>query len=461
MKKVLFLFVTLSLLAVCQAQNKKEKRYNEKGEIIKTGWVFGPLPVVGFASDLGFQYGITTDVFYYGNGENYPKYDFKMNFEASTYTKGTSLLRFYGDFGNIIPKSKLFIDVAYLADKKYEFYGYNGYASPFFNDAALYHVDLSDLDSPLQLVYDPSVSSVLYNFHRRQIRAVTGFRYPVGFVNNLYYSAGLAFYNTKIDTAKLNGVENQVSMYELYSQTGLIKENERDGGSVTQLRLGLIYDTRDNESDPAKGLYVEGSLTAAPDIIDNENNSYMTLTLFLQHYLPIYKDYLTFAYRLGAQNVLAGDIPFYAISNINTMFYRKVITEGLGGVNSIRGINRNSVIGAGVGWLNTELRYRALRFKFINQNWIVGCNLLFDAGMVTQTYRLEEQKEAAIYAVDNTSEDVNLIYSGEKESLHASVGGGLKIIMNRSLVLSAECASALNEHDGSGLKFYIGFNYIF
>ncbi len=37
MKKVLFLFVTLSLLAVCQAQNKKEKRFNKKDEIIKTG----------------------------------------------------------------------------------------------------------------------------------------------------------------------------------------------------------------------------------------------------------------------------------------------------------------------------------------------------------------------------------------------------------------------------------------
>lgn len=117
----MFFFIALSLLTVSYAQNreekKKEKKYNEKGEIIKTGWVFGPLPVVGFDSDLGFQYGITTDIFNYGNGKNYPKYDFKMNFEASTYTKGSSILRFYGDFGNVIPKSKLFLDVAYLTDK--------------------------------------------------------------------------------------------------------------------------------------------------------------------------------------------------------------------------------------------------------------------------------------------------------------------------------------------------------
>ena len=34
----------------------------QKSEIIKTGWNFGPLPVVGFDSDLGFQYGICCDI---------------------------------------------------------------------------------------------------------------------------------------------------------------------------------------------------------------------------------------------------------------------------------------------------------------------------------------------------------------------------------------------------------------
>lgn len=466
MKKILFFFIALSLLTVSYAQNregkKKEKKYNEKGEIIKTGWVFGPLPVVGFDSDLGFQYGITTDIFNYGNGKNYPKYDFKMNFEASTYTKGSSILRFYGDFGNVIPKSKLFLDVAYLTDKKYEFYGFNGYAAPFIDNAYLSYVNPLDQDSPVQIVDDPSVSSFLYNFYRRQIRVVTGFRYPIGFVDNLYYAAGIAFYNIKIDTVRLDGIENQISLYELYCKTGLIKDNEKDGGSVTQLRLGLIYDTRDNESDPAKGLYVEGTLAAAPDIIDKENYSYLTLTMILQHYVPVYNDHLTFAYRLGVQSVLAGNIPFYAVSNLNTMFYKKMITEVLGGITSIRGINRNSVIGAGVGWLNTELRYRALRFKFINQNWIIGCNLLFDAGMVIKDYRLHEQENAFVGLDKNSSEIVeNLLYTGERESLHTSMGAGLKVIMNRSFVVSAECAHALNEHDGNGLKFYIGFNYIF
>ena len=61
----------------------------QESEIIKSGWNFGPLPVVGFDSDLGFQYGVCCDIFNYGDGTNYPQYDYKINIEASTYTKGS------------------------------------------------------------------------------------------------------------------------------------------------------------------------------------------------------------------------------------------------------------------------------------------------------------------------------------------------------------------------------------
>ena len=79
-----------------------------KAEIVKKGWNFGPLPVVGWDSDLGFQYGACVDIFNFGDGSNYPSYNYKMNIEASTYTGGSSLLRCYGDFKTLIPDGKLF-----------------------------------------------------------------------------------------------------------------------------------------------------------------------------------------------------------------------------------------------------------------------------------------------------------------------------------------------------------------
>ena len=139
-------------------------------------------------------------------------------------------------------------------------------------------------------------------------------------------------------------------------------------------------------------------------------------------------------------------------------------TDAMGGANSVRGINRNRVIGAGYAWLNAELRWKVCGFQFINQNWNVALNPFFDAGMVTQSYRLAEQETAweTIEKEYNLSADEkNLIYSGDKEGIHTSAGCGLKLIMNKNFIISAEAAKALDKRDGDNLKVYIGFNYLF
>ncbi|MBR6774442.1 MAG: hypothetical protein IKM23_01840, partial [Bacteroidales bacterium] len=55
----------------------------------------------------------------------------------------------------------------------------------------------------------------------------------------------------------------------------------------------------------------------------------------------------------------------------------------------------------------------------------------------------------------------DLIYSGLDEGIHTSAGCGLKIIMNKNFIISAEAAKALDARDGNGLRMYIGFNYLF
>lgn len=124
---------------------------------------------------------------------------------------------------------------------------------------------------------------------------------------------------------------------------------------------------------------------------------------------------------------------------------------------------RNGVIGKGFAWLNIDLRWRMVNFKFINQNWCVVLNPFFDAGMVTQTFRLDEQKEIRQILDEKFPllSDTDVIYSGKDETPHCSGGLSLKLIMNKNFVISAEFAKAFNEFDGTGLATYIGFNYIF
>jgi len=451
-------------------KKKKEKVYNEKGELIKKGWNIGPLPVVGYNSDLGFQYGACVDIFNYGDGSRYPKFDYKMNIDVSAYTKGSLNLRFYGDYYNLIPKSRLFIDAGYFTDKRFEFYGFNGYTSPYFNDIYVLRQQ-STVNGQQSLVenFDPDFKSVFYRMKRNQFRFNSCLRREFGFGEHFFYGVGLSYFNYNMGRIEIQNDEyyydQQMTLYELYRESGLIRDNEADGGNVTQLKLAFIYDSKNHDSDPTKGTYFEATFTGAPDIIDGDGYSHLTFNAVWQQYFPIVKDNLTFAYRLVTQNVIAGEIPYYAMFNSNMLFYKKMSTDAVGGSNSVRGINRNGVIGAGYAWLNAELRWKILGFQFINQNWNIALNPFFDAGMVTQSFRLAEQ-EAAWDKIQEEyylapADAQNLIYSGAKEGIHTSAGCGLKILMNKNFIISAEAAKALDKRDGEKLRVYIGFNYLF
>ena len=427
MNRTCILLLSVLFSCPCMAQ---------KNEIIKTGWNFGPLPVVGFDSDLGFQYGLCCDIFNYGNGTNYPQYDYKINVEASTYTKGSSILRTYGDFKTLIPDGKLFFDVTYFNAPKFGFYGFNGYASKYDPETIF----------PLALTGN---KSGYYFMSRNQFRALASVRKTIA--GNLSAAAGFAFYHIRtdrLDTEKLKDYDGQMTLYDAYVSKGLIRENERNGGNVTQLRAGLVYDSRNHDSDPTKGENIELSLVYAPDLIDGKEYSNLGMHLSLCQYLPVFTERLTFAYRAMVQAKLWGEIPYWFTNNINSMFFRKMYTEGVGGSASVRGLNRNGVLGDGFFMLNAELRWRVYDFKFINQNWQIATNPFFDAGQIIQPYRIDEQKAAGLH-------------SGNEDGLHCTAGAGLKLVMNHNMVLSFEAAKALDKNDGNGLWTNIGFNYLF
>ncbi len=444
MKKSLLLMLALLLAAGGFAQEKKakkEKVYNEKGEIIKTGWNIGPLPVLGFDSDLGFQYGACVDFFNFGDGSRYPRYNYKFNVEVSRYTKGSGVFRFYADMPFLIKDTKLFFDLTYNYSKKFEFFGFNGYEASLFDPNLAANEDIIDYKSGYHYI------------KRNTLRFVGSMQRTFFHVPNLNWVVGLAYYNVKTDSLNLVGYEGQQTLYTNYVNTGIIKENEKNGGNIGQVRLGMIYDSRDHNSDPSKGIYAEYTLTGSSDFFDGNGYNALIQTFIWRHYVPIYKDKLTFAYRLGVQHKIAGSTPWYMINNINTPFFQKMYTEGLGGVVTMRGVNRNGVLGDGFLLGNAELRWHFLDFQFINQNWQLALSPFFDAGMIIQPFREQELKEAEIEGVE--------LYSGNKEGVHMAAGAGLKIIMNRNMILGVDAGRALDPRDGEKVKIFVGFNYIF
>ena len=439
---------------------KKEKIYNEKGEIIKTGWNLGPLPVLGFDSDLGFQYGACLDIFNFGDGTRYPRYFYKFNVEISRYTKGSGVFRFYADMPYLIKDTKLFFDLTYNYSKKFEFFGFNGYEAGAFDP-------VNEVIQQMQIL-DPELDTASgYHFIKRNtLRFVGSMQRKFFNVPNLNWVAGLAYYNVKTDSISLDNYKGQPTLYTNYVDAGIIKENEKNGGNIGQLRLGLIYDTRDHNSDPSKGIYAEYTLTGSTDFHKRDGYHSLMQTFLWRHYIPIYKDKLTFAYRLGVQHKIVGNTPWYMINNINMPFFQKMYTEGLGGVVTMRGVNRNGVLGDGFILGNAELRWHFLSFKFINQNWQLAFSPFFDAGMVIQPFRKQEIIQAQIEyeaSLPEGQEAKQFYYSGDKESVHMSAGGGLKIIMNRNMILGVDVGRALDarDRDNKAVKIFVGFNYIF
>ena len=140
---IAFLFI-LPLFSFAQTESdtqqddqpvvKKEKKKKEKNpDGIRTGWTFGILPSVAFDADLGFQYGVLSNVYYFGDGSTYPDYMHSLYFEAAYTTKRYGLFRFSYDSKYLIPKHRFSFDATFIPDAMSDFLGYNGYQS-IYND---------------------------------------------------------------------------------------------------------------------------------------------------------------------------------------------------------------------------------------------------------------------------------------------------------------------------------------
>ena len=445
------------------AEPKKEKQESAeavaadaKKQTVKKGWNFAPFPSIGYNSDTGFQIGALCEIFDYGDGSTYPVYKHKFNVDLSWTTKDQVKLHFFYDSKYLIPKVRLTAAATYILAQMYPFMGFNGSASPYYEYLA------SGKKQQNQVA--------LYNVRRNMMRVMADFQGDI--VPKFRWAAGISYwwYDIQDITLKKKGKPvydttagendyllgqgvNYASLWQLYKAAGLIRANEANGGHHIELKAGLVYDSREHEADPTRGIWAELYAYGSPDILNGRGKDgyhYLKLAAHFRHYVPIWQDKITFAYHLAYQGKLAGNAPYYTLQNINTLYLRQIISDGLGSINTVRGVPYNSVIGDGYAWANFEMRFKIVSFRFIKQNFYLATNPFFDMGACVQPYRLNEMKQIRETgkSLDGTTtfsnSDLNLIYTGQSEKLHMSAGVGLKLVMNRNFILSAEVAVPLN-----------------
>ena len=421
-------------------------------EIIKTGWNVGVLPAIAFNSDLGFEYGAILNMFNYGDGTNYPNYEHSLYFEVSRFTKGSGIYRFYYDSEYLIPDIRLTADVSYLVDEAYRFFGYNGYD-------AVYNVDWEDDEA------DDYKTRMYYRYQRNLFRAKADFQGKLG-PKNLKWIGGFGARNfdiSSVDIGKLNKdkddedllptVTEQPGIYEKYLGWGLIPDAHKNGGYISTIKAGLVYDSRPVLANPSSGIWTEAVVIYSPAFLGSDEE-FTRFSITHRQYLGLIPNRLTFAYRLGYQTRLSGKVPFYYQPLIATSVMTGATNEGLGGMRSMRGILLNRIIGDGIAFGNFELRSKVLFFKVKKQNFYIGVNGFVDAGQVTQ--KIEYDEEMAL--IEEAEKEG--IFDTDAEKIHFSAGLGLKIAMNQNFILSIDFGKAFDEQDGtSGL--YIGLNYLF
>ena len=496
MKRIfIFAISILFVLPISAAKKEKVQQVDSLGRKIKTGWNFGALPSVAFDADLGFQGGALANIYYYGDGSQYPEYIHSLYAEAAYTTKNYGIFRVNYDSKYLIPKHRLTLDATYQPDAMCDFYGFNGYQSIYNQSLHKWNKNLEKMD------IDTYQSRAFYKYKRNLFRFAADIEGTIW--KNIKWNAGvgvLGYMIGECDIDMLNGKnefdpniplgeqkamnENVEGLYEKYVKWGLIDQVEAKGGWHPYLRAGLTYDSRDQRTCPTKGIYADAFFTYTAAFGEQATKGYnhLQFNFNFRHYVPVYRDRVTFAYRIGTQNNIAGKSPFYMNTYLNTLFIQRVMYEGLGGANSLRGIMRNRILANGFAYANVELRCKVAKFDIGRQHFYIGLAPFFDLGVITQPYELDEEALNRAYAADTdplklplssyfatvkncwsetgtTTEDIDLT---KTYFPHMAAGLGLKAAMNENFVLSVDWAMALDPQDNAKwANFYIKMGYLF
>lgn len=415
---------------------------------VRKGWTFGGLPSVAYDADLGLQYGALTNIYYFGDGSTYPEYLHSFYAEAAYTTKHFGIFRFAYDSKHLIPQHRLSVDLTYLPDQMCDFYGFNGYASD-------YNPAYSSQDSAAY------ISRAYYKYRRDLFRFSVDLQGTVS--DHLYWNAGIGLLHFgvgRVDVNRLNSftsdaskqLPDTVSLFGYYVDRGYISAQEATGGAHPYVHAGMTFDTRDRQQNPTRGIHADAFLTYYAGIGNMSDYNNVKLNLNFRQYISLYGEKLILAYRVGSQLNLAGNCPFYLNTYLNQLYMQRVLYEGLGGANSVRGIMRNRILAPGVAFTNVELRTRLFQFKAGKNMFYAGLNPFLDAGMVVQPYDDVIPDPHAGTAVDNSR-----LYDP-----HLAGGCGLKVAMNDNFVLSVDWATAFDKQDNSKLSnLYIKMGYMF
>lgn len=202
--------------------------------------------------------------------------------------------------------------------------------------------------------------------------------------------------------------------------------------TITFLQLGVVYDSRDFEPDPNRGIFAEMTNEFSSQIIGSDFNMDKLFTQ-IKWYHKLFPDKMrkmVFASRFGIGYTF-GDAPFFEYQD---EWSSEGSIEGLGGAHTIRGYKQSRFLDRGMYFFNTELRTRFLGFSLLKQNIALSAVPFFDAGSVFNK-------------LDNAF---------DPKRIRTSEGLGLRVAWNLSTILRFDYAISKEDN-----QFFFIFEHAF
>ncbi|MCB1141906.1 MAG: BamA/TamA family outer membrane protein [Leptospiraceae bacterium] len=203
------------------------------------------------------------------------------------------------------------------------------------------------------------------------------------------------------------------------------------GGYVNTLRLGIVFDTRDFEPDPNRGVFWEATFEKASKHFGSDFNfqKYFIHSKFFYSPFPNLFHKLVLASRFGFI-VSSGDVPFFEYRN---MWGTEGNISGLGGLRILRGYKQDRFIGRSMGFGNLEIRWKFFQFRLGDELFALNLVPFFDFGRVWD----DEHKLGLI-------------------GYNYSKGLGFRIAWNQSTIIMIDYAISREDR-----QLFVNFNHSF
>ena len=359
------------------------------------GWETSALPALNFNADEGFGYGITAQAFQYGNGTLRP-YRYTIQPLLFLTTKGRRDLSVFFDAPHLLPGGWRVSSYAGWEQQQ---------ATPYYGvgNATTRQEGLEEEPNPY-----------FYRYGRKRLRLSSDFQRPIA--GPLRVLVGASVRTTELDQTPFDSGTTLVA--QEYSGTALRKE------SVAAGRVGLVYDTRDRETGPTRGQWIEGLVQRSPA-------PFTRITGTARTYVP-FGSRVVWAQRVVAQNV-SGDVRFDEMTTIQGSFRDD---EGVGGAGTVRGLPKNRFIGKGLVFANEELRWRAADFRARGRESALILSTFIDAGRVWER---------------------GLSTDGLFSDYHVGYGAGARLRYGQNFVVALD----IGHSKESTAPIYIGLGYLF